>query len=106
MYANSNHATAISVGGSARIEAYSVHAVGGVSGQSNITTEAGIHSSSGALADPYEDVKFPRVFRLHRAELQGPLELTIDPGVYCGGMTVNAGAVLNSQPRHLLPRRR
>jgi Flp pilus assembly protein TadG len=98
LYANSNAAAAVSVDGSGRVEAYSVHAVGGVSGQSNITTETGIHEHSGALTDPYADVNYPAFFGCTEQNFRAHSEITINPGVYCGGIAVNAGAVLTLNP--------
>ena len=98
LYDNSNNDAAVAVGGTARIEAHSVHAVGGITGQSNITTTAGIHSRSGVLKDPYADVSYPPVSGCDQNNFKANSSVTIDAGVYCGGITVNAGAVLTLNP--------
>lgn len=98
LYANSNNDAAVDVGGTARIEAHSVHAVGGIAGQSNITTTAGIHSRSGLLTDPYADLNYPTFFGCTQNNFKANSNATIDAGVYCGGIIVNAGAVLTLNP--------
>jgi Flp pilus assembly protein TadG len=98
IYANSKDPAAVSAGGSGRIEAHSVHAVGGVSGETNITTVSGIHSKSAPLTDPYADVSYPEFFGCTEQNFKANSDVTIDPGVYCGGILVNAGAVLSLNP--------
>jgi Flp pilus assembly protein TadG len=98
LYDNSNNATALTAGGSARIEALSVGVVGGVSGGDSITTTQGIKTGLAPLADPYADVSVPSFSGCTDNKFTAKTTITIDPGVYCNGITVNAGAVLTLNP--------
>ena len=58
VYSDSNSSTSVNVGGTASMSALMVGAVGGVTGQSNITTTNGI-DHGGILPDPYANVPLP-----------------------------------------------
>jgi hypothetical protein len=98
MYDNSNNATAMAVGGSARITAHSVGVVGNLTGASNITASGGIQTGIGAVADPYANVSYPAFFSCTEQNFNAKNDITISPGVYCGGISVNAGAILTLEP--------
>jgi hypothetical protein len=49
-------------------------------------------------ADPYANASFPSFFGCKQTNLTVKSTMTIDQGVYCGGMTVNAGATLTLNP--------
>ena len=99
LYDNSNSPTAVSVGGSAKISALSVGVVGGVApGSYGLTTDQGIHTGMGVIADPYKDDAFPPVGACTDNNFKAKDAVTINPGVYCGGMTVNAGATVTLNP--------
>ena len=98
LYDNSTNATALVMGGSARLTALSVGVVGGVSGASNITTTQGIRTGMGAVKDPYSDVNFPAFFSCTEQDFTPKKNVTIDPGVYCGGITVHAQSTVTLNP--------
>ncbi len=97
LYDNSQSPVALTVGGSATISALSVGVVGGISGKENITTTQGVRTGVGPVADPYANVSFPNFFGCSQEKFSAKSAVTINPGVYCDGMSINAGAdvVLN-----------
>lgn len=98
LYDNSDSATAMSVGGSAQITAQAVGVVGNLTGASSITTTNGIQTGIGAVADPYANASFPAFFGCTQNNFTAKSSQTISPGVYCGGIGINAGATLTLQP--------
>lgn len=98
LYDNSNASDALAAGGSAQISALSVGVVGGVSGSSNIATMAGIKTGLGPIADPYANDSFPAFSGCTVRNFTAKSVVTIDPGVYCGGMKLNAGADVTLNP--------
>jgi len=98
LYDNSDSVTALTVGGSAHITAYSVGVVGKVSGEENITTTQGIRTGMGIVKDPYAAASYPAFFGCTEQNFTAKNDITIDPGVYCNGITVHSGAVLTLNP--------
>ncbi len=98
LYDNSDNATALTVSGSAQITALSVGVVGNLTGAANITTTQGIRTGVGAVADPYIDASFPPVSGCTTQNFTAKNPITINPGVYCGGMKLNAGAEVALSP--------
>jgi hypothetical protein len=94
IYDNSANATALSNGGSATISTLFVGVVGGVGSTSGITATQGIRTGIGAVADPYADATFPAFSGCRDNKYTAKTVETIYPGVYCGGIGVNANAVL------------
>jgi Flp pilus assembly protein TadG len=95
LYDNSNHATAaLTNGGSATIAALFVGVVGGISSTDGITATQGIKSGIGKVDDPYETASYPTSSGCRETNYTAKSVETIDPGVYCGGISVNANAVL------------
>jgi hypothetical protein len=92
LYDNSDSTTALSVGGSAQITALSVGVVGNLTGASNITTTQGIKTGVGVVSDPYATASFPAFSGCTTQNFTGKDTVTIGPGVYCGGMKLNANA--------------
>jgi hypothetical protein len=92
LYDNSTNSTALSVGGSASLSALSVGVLGGVSGATSITTTNGIKTGIGAVSDPYVNDSFLPPSGCTQNNFSAKNTATIDPGVYCGGMTFNANA--------------
>ncbi len=97
LYDNSSNSTALSVGGSATLSALGVRVAGGISGTSNITTTNGIVSGAPAIADPYASVPEPECSECEQKEYEKS-ESSLDPGVYQGGIKLNAGAVVTLNP--------
>jgi hypothetical protein len=98
LYDNSDSTTALSVGGSAHITAYSAGVVGNVTGASNITTTQGIRTGMGEVYDPYVDSSFPVPGACTSQNFKAKDTITIDPGVYCDGISLNAGANVTLNP--------
>jgi hypothetical protein len=92
LYDNSDSVTALTAGGSAQIAALSVGVVGNLTGSSNITTTQGIKTGIGAVADPYANASFAAFAGCTQQNFTAKDTVTISPGVYCGGMKLNAGA--------------
>lgn len=91
---NSNSGTALSIGGSGSLSARAVSVVGNISGTSGITTTSGISTGGAATTDPYASATFPSFSGCDQNNLTVKTATTINPGVYCGGISINAGATL------------
>jgi len=98
LYDNSIDASALTVGGSARLSALSIGVVGGISGTDNIITMQGIKTGIGPVADPYVHDSFPTFSGCKETNYTGRQTETIDPGVYCGGMSINANGNITLNP--------
>lgn len=98
LYDNSANGTALRVGGAATVSALFVGAVGGILGESNITATQGIVSGSAPVPDPYAALADPSFGGCSDNNFTAKDLVTIDPGVYCGGMTINAGANVTLNP--------
>ena len=98
LYANSNNASAVVNGGSATMSVDSVNIVGGLSGGSGITTANGIHTNSTAADDPYATVNPPSFSGCNANASKIKTTVTLSPGVYCNGLTLNAGANVTLNP--------
>lgn len=95
---NSAHEEAATVGGSSSLTALSVEVVGGVSGESNITTTYGVHTNVVPARDPYENMSYPSYFGCSQNNFTANSTVTIHPGVYCNGMRFNASAQVTMSP--------
>jgi Flp pilus assembly protein TadG len=98
LYDNSSSPTALSVGGSATLTALSVGVVGGVSGAASINSSNGIKTGIGRVSDPYTYDSYPPFSGCSQTNFTGKNTATIDPGVYCGGMSFNANANVTLNP--------
>ncbi len=98
LYDNSSNSTALAAGGSARISALSIGVVGGISGVDSIVTTQGVRTGIGPVPDPYADVAFPNFTTCSNHNFTAKSTMRIDPGVFCGGIGVNAGAELTLNP--------
>jgi len=98
LYDNSDNATALTVGGSATVTADFVGVVGGVASTTGITATNGIRTKISPVADPYADVAVPAYGACTATNYTAKDTVTINPGVYCGGIGTNANAVLTLNP--------
>lgn len=98
LYDNSANPTALTAGGSSSITARSVGVVGGISGESNISTTHGTHSGIAPVRDPYANVSHPSFSGCSHNNFGAHSTTTINPGVYCNGMRINAGATVTFNP--------
>jgi Flp pilus assembly protein TadG len=98
LYDNSDNATALTVGGSATLTADFVGVVGGVGSTTGLTATNGIRTKISPVADPYADVAVPAYGACTETNYTAKNTVTINPGVYCGGIGTNANAVLTLNP--------
>ena len=98
VYDDSSDTSALVNGGSATIDALSVNVVGQISGGSGITTTQGVHVGISPISDPYADVVMPTPGACDYNNKTYKNTVTIDPGVYCNGIQLNAGAVVTMNP--------
>lgn len=98
VFDDSNNSSALINGGAATIDALSVNVVGQVSGGSGITTTQGVNTGISAIPDPYADVVMPTAGSCDHNNMTYKTTVTIDPGVYCNGIQLNAGAVVTMNP--------
>jgi len=98
MYDDSRSSTASTVGGSAQVSALSVGVVGGMSGNASITTTAGIQTGLSPIPDPYANLQVPSFSGCDEHNFTAKNKVTINPGVYCGGIQFNANADVTFNP--------
>lgn len=98
LLANSKNASAVSMGGTSSLSAASVSVVGGVSGADHITTTDGVRTGTRSFPDPYSKLSTPPFSGCAQTNYIGKGRQTIGPGVYCGGMKINAGANITLSP--------
>jgi Flp pilus assembly protein TadG len=116
MYVNSDDPTnALSMSGTAQINAYSTYIVGNylVTGGAQLNTEKGpggtsstpssangAYTGSVAQADPNAGVNVPSFSGCNNTNysVSSGQTVTISPGVYCGGISVNGNGTVNMQP--------
>jgi Flp pilus assembly protein TadG len=98
VYDNSTDASALVNGGTATIDALSVNVVGNISGGAGITTTQGVNVGTSPASDPYADVVMPSYSGCDYNNLTVKNTTTLNPGVYCNGLQLNAGAVVTLNP--------
>jgi hypothetical protein len=99
LFDNSSHANALTVSNSAKVSALSVGVVGGITpGSFGLTAEQGIRTGIRPVEDPYKDVEPPSPGGCTEENFKANSSKTIDPGVYCGGVAVHAGATVTLNP--------
>jgi Flp pilus assembly protein TadG len=98
LYDNSANTAALTVGGSASVSALSVGVVGGISGGSGLHASQGIYTGIGPVTDPYANDSFPTPGACTETNFKPKDPVTISPGVYCGGMNLNAGVAVTLSP--------
>jgi Flp pilus assembly protein TadG len=98
VFDDSNNSSALVNGGSATIDALSVNVTGNISGGSGITTTQGVNTGVSPIPDPYANVPMPTPGSCDYNNKTYKNTVTIDPGVYCNGIQLNAGAVVTMNP--------
>lgn len=98
VFDDSSNSSALVNGGSATISAESVNVVGNVSGGSGITTTDGIKTGILPVADPYASVVPPAFSGCDANSTVLHTTVTLNPGVYCNGFKLNAGANVTLNP--------
>jgi Flp pilus assembly protein TadG len=95
---DSNASSALSIGGSATLSTSFVGVVGGISGSSSITATQGKITGYHTVSDPYASVSPPSFSGCDQRNYSSHGTATLSPGVYCGGMSLGAGANITLQP--------
>jgi Flp pilus assembly protein TadG len=100
MFDNSSNASALTAGGTSAISAYSVNVVGQVPSASaaNISVTNGIQTGGAPMIDPYGNTSPGSLSGCDQHSFNAKTAVTISPGVYCGGMKLDAGANVTLNP--------
>jgi Flp pilus assembly protein TadG len=98
MYDDSDDPNALEVSGSGGVLARSVNVVGGISGTNKIEVTQDIATDQPVAPDPYAKVPNPSYSGCDSHNYNAKTTVTINPGVYCGGISLNAGAVVTMSP--------
>lgn len=101
MAANSNDSSAISISGSAIIDADSLWTAGDISigGSASVTLGSAPTINAWPLQDPYDSVTIPTLDPCdHTSQTYASETTTIDPGVYCDGITFGTNAIITLNP--------
>ncbi|MCW5745580.1 MAG: hypothetical protein KIT36_05210 [Alphaproteobacteria bacterium] len=93
---NSSAADSIVVGGSSSLIAKSLSTVGGISLTGNTTLNEPAVTKAAPITDPYAGLVVPPVGACSATnfKLGGPSDSTINPGVYCGGISMSGSGTL------------
>ena len=96
-FSNSSSTSAISAGGSSKLSVNKALAVGSIPVDANITTTAGPPKGGQNLApDPYASKSFESFNGCKQSYTGG--NVTLQPGVYCNGISLTAGAKVSMAP--------
>ena len=98
IYSDSNSSNSVSAGGAATLSALQIGAVGTVTGQTNMTTTNGIVNYGRSIPDPYAGTAVPTFNGCNSNNFSEKGTVTISPGVYCNGFSLNAGANVTLLP--------
>lgn len=98
LYDNSNNKDAMTVGGTAKVNALSVGVVGGITAGSTVNADYGVTTGIGPVDDPYKDVEPPPPGPCSDNNFKATTSVTISPGVYCGGISIHSGATVKLEP--------
>jgi Flp pilus assembly protein TadG len=98
LFVNSTSSSALTVGGSASLFTDAIGVVGGVSGSAGITATNGIATGQSPILDPYINAQVPSFSGCDENNYSTHATETINPGVYCGGIKLTAGAIVTMNP--------
>jgi hypothetical protein len=98
LYDNSNSGSALTAGGSGTLAAESINVVGRIANTSGITATEGIATGQTPIDDPYANASFGSFSGCDKTNYVAKITVTISPGVYCGGISLNAGANVTLNP--------
>ena len=98
--ANSSSETAITVSGNGALTADSLWTVGNYAkdGSATLTLAKPPVTHAWELDDPYADVHIPSLSGCSQTNLDVNTSVTLDPGIYCGGLKVKSQAVVTLNP--------
>jgi hypothetical protein len=100
IYVNSSSQNAFSIGGSAIVHAAQILVHGGYSRSNNSTISPTPTTGSDAAADPLVNMPAPLYGGCDYTNWSWPssTNTTVNPGVYCGGMTVTGSGTITFNP--------
>jgi Flp pilus assembly protein TadG len=93
---NSSSETSVTNGGSSTLSAFTIFTTGALTGSSDMTLVEPAHLHHAATADPYGDLALPPVGACNATNFRVSTSTatTINPGVYCGGITMSGSGTL------------
>lgn len=95
IFVNSNDSQAARTTGSATVTAPSIDVVGNYTGNGFSPAP---RSGASQLGDPFAELPMPTVGSCNYTNKKVSGTATLSPGVYCGGLTINAGAKVTLNP--------
>lgn len=95
-FSNSSSSNAITGSGSSVMNVNSAIAVGTIPGSTSINAVNGIRNNAPAALDPYASRNFDSFNGCAKNYSGG--NVTLQPGVYCAGISLTAGAIVNMAP--------
>ncbi|MBF0246679.1 MAG: pilus assembly protein [Alphaproteobacteria bacterium] len=104
LVSNSNHGTKSVNAQNGSLDVECIWAAGGIDGEENITTNCGSAASNAStVTDPYADLTVPADTGCDHdppgnQAYQPANGALLSPGIYCGGITINAGATVSMDP--------
>ncbi|MBT5048902.1 MAG: pilus assembly protein [Rhodospirillaceae bacterium] len=101
MAANSTDSSAISISGSAIVDADSLWTAGDISigGSATVSLDSAPTINAWPLQDPYAGITIPTFGACdHNSKTYANETATIDPGVFCSGLTFGTSAVITLNP--------
>jgi Flp pilus assembly protein TadG len=102
LYVNSSNAGgALSLSGTAQVNANSTHVVGGISisGNASLNDSHGTFDNTGApVPDPFASASFTMPGGCDQTNFSANSSQTVNPGVYCSGFNLTSGAVITINP--------
>lgn len=99
---NSNNSAAVSLSGSARINASENCYVGGISASGSAGVSPSPDPVCKPLADPFVSTPTPAVGICDKVNYKATANETLSPGVYCGGLTVSGVPVQFSSGLYII----
>jgi hypothetical protein len=93
---NSTASDAVKLGGSASLAARSIATAGEIVVSGSISVDEPMLDHQPAVADPYADLEVPPVgaCTANNFKVTGSGDVTINPGVYCGGISMSGSGTL------------
>jgi Flp pilus assembly protein TadG len=96
LYDDSSSGSALSAGGSGTVTAQDINVVGGISG--NVTASGSIVTGASSITDPYASASQGSFSGCNHTNMSAKDTVTLDPGVYCKGLSLNSGANVTLNP--------
>lgn len=93
---NSAAPDSVTLGGSATLQAKSISTVGGISLKGGFVLDEPSATGTAPIKDPYAGLVVPATgpCTVKNFKLGGPGDVTISPGVYCGGISMSGSGTL------------